>query len=413
MVTITDQIEDGDDDANEQDASKNFNMQRGEIDIAIGDSKFRVKAGLRFAHVDWASVPNGATVTAATLEFLSAKIENGSFGATLYAEDNATPATFGSADSDISDRVLTTASGAAGSIELGGSWGNNDQIFFGTSGTIPTTAVVDVLQEVFDTHGTSIDAIVLIFDHDSGSGQRKLDSFDTSEADAAQIALTYTVSAGADTLGPPTTAALTTSAAAPVVAVPLTASSAVEVAFMFATTFDTEFPVPLMLAVAEGIDGTLFAELAQTLITEPASAPVVAVPFTADAAITTLTTAAVTTSAEAGFATLQAGGVGFQDYGTVQRNIVRAEYGTGVVFYLEAILKTQNASFAAKARLVDTLDSSTVPGSEVSTTSTTLTRVRSNSFSLSGDKTYKVQYGGDIVAIYSCDNAQVLWDWSD
>ena len=110
---------------------------------------------------------------------------------------------------------------------------------------------------------------------------------------------------------------------------------------------------------------------------------------------------------------LLSGGEGFLDHGAIQRNIDRADYGPGVVFYLEATLKTDNASFSAKAKLVNVTDSVDVPGAEVTTTSTTALTVRSNSFGLAGNKTYKVQFGGNIAATYTTEDAEVLWDWSD
>src|SRR3990167_4199497 len=71
------------------------------------------------------------------------------------------------------------------------------------------------------------------------------------------------------------------------------------------------------------------------------------------------------------------------------------DYPSGTTFILEAIIDTDNASFAVSARLYNITDAIAVNGSVCSSTGAHLsgigTRVRSSPFSLtSGDKKYRV-----------------------
>ena len=89
-------------------------------------------------------------------------------------------------------------------------------------------------------------------------------------------------------------------------------------------------------------------------------------------------------------------GVVFIFYGNVIRQIDADPSGPyGVAnFYFEAMLKTTDASKPCRVSLYNVSDSVVVPGSEITSTSTTFGRVRSPALSLSSTKEYRVQYGG-------------------
>lgn len=82
----------------------------------------------------------------------------------------------------------------------------------------------------------------------------------------------------------------------------------------------------------------------------------------------------------------------WSDFGVIQNPINTAEYGGGI-YFLEVNMKTDNASFPARARVYNVTDSEAVVGSIIQTFSTSSDRVRSEPLSLSGDKTYKIQLG--------------------
>jgi hypothetical protein len=89
----------------------------------------------------------------------------------------------------------------------------------------------------------------------------------------------------------------------------------------------------------------------------------------------------------------------FTPWGVIERIIDASEYASGTVFFLEVGMFTSAAEAPVKARLFSITDGMVVPGSEISTTSTSYVVVRSGTFDLlalygSGQKTYRLEFGG-------------------
>jgi len=80
-----------------------------------------------------------------------------------------------------------------------------------------------------------------------------------------------------------------------------------------------------------------------------------------------------------------------------------AKFPTLSARYIQGTIKTSNATYPASIRLYNITDSVSVTGSKKSTTSTSYTRIRSDSFSLTTGKEYKIQIGvpkgGTVFAI--------------
>jgi hypothetical protein len=78
------------------------------------------------------------------------------------------------------------------------------------------------------------------------------------------------------------------------------------------------------------------------------------------------------------------------------------------IFTFEAMLKTNDVTRPAQARLYSRTDASVVPGSTVQSTGLVPTRVRSGSLVLTGAKEYEVEFGGQGAGIYTIHSADVV-----
>lgn len=100
--------------------------------------------------------------------------------------------------------------------------------------------------------------------------------------------------------------------------------------------------------------------------------------------------------------------VQWTQFGVVLRDINSADY-PGATFTLEVMLKTSDSGFPAHARVYNVTDDVTLDGvSEATTTSLTPDRVRSTAFTLSGDKVYRIDFGGAVGATYTCYDAVLI-----
>ena len=101
-----------------------------------------------------------------------------------------------------------------------------------------------------------------------------------------------------------------------------------------------------------------------------------------------------TVTAATGYILIPAGGVTFVQFGNIQRLIDSANY-VSVSFYWEATLDTSNNTKPARAYIYNITDSVIVPNSEITTTATTPTRVRTAvPVTLTGSKVYRIEFGG-------------------
>ena len=132
------------------------------------------EVGMRFLNV---TVPAGATITNAYIQFHASKSDSGVTNLTFRGEAADNPVTFTTTDYDLTTRAKTTAS-AAWSVPA---W---------TSGTnYQTTDLTAVVQEVVDRGGwASGNAIALYV---TGSGSRLADAYDGDAANAPLVHIDY------------------------------------------------------------------------------------------------------------------------------------------------------------------------------------------------------------------------------
>ncbi|KKN54905.1 hypothetical protein LCGC14_0587980 [marine sediment metagenome] len=180
MATIDDQVEASSDDANEITAGQ---VSLLATSVVLGDA-FDTRSGQRFFTLITGLA--GKTITDAYLTWRANATDTGSFVNTMYGDDLEAPITFTTTDFDISGRAKTTATVAAGSAELGNWTADSDY----------TLTVTSIIQELADSYDPS--AIVLFSINDSGNGERLGKSFNSDEALAPKLHITYTVAAGGD-----------------------------------------------------------------------------------------------------------------------------------------------------------------------------------------------------------------------
>ncbi|KKN74340.1 hypothetical protein LCGC14_0391410 [marine sediment metagenome] len=138
--------------------------------------------GYRFTAVSGMS---GATVSAATLTYLPTATDDASFFGDMFAHDAEAPGTFTTTGSDITDRTRTTATSEADGEDFG-NWTDNVEATFEGDGV---TTIADILQELADSYDPS--AIVLMYIHTSGLGERICDSYDGATEDAPKLDITH------------------------------------------------------------------------------------------------------------------------------------------------------------------------------------------------------------------------------
>lgn len=106
-----------------------------------------------------------------------------------------------------------------------------------------------------------------------------------------------------------------------------------------------------------------------------------------------------------------ASGTTYTAYKSLRREINPADWDGTVTGYLEVHGYPNGGTF--KARLYNVTDAAAVSGSDVTSTTTSPTRLRSGSFSFaSGTKVYEVQYGGDPGQEYHNTDAVLVVDVS-
>lgn len=106
-----------------------------------------------------------------------------------------------------------------------------------------------------------------------------------------------------------------------------------------------------------------------------------------------------------------ASGTTYTAYKSLRREIDPSDWDGTVTAYLEVHGYPNGGTF--KARLYNVTDAAAVTGSDVTSTTTSPTRLRSSSFSFaSGTKVYEVQYGGDPGNEYHNVDATLIVDVS-
>lgn len=131
--------------------------------------------GLRFLNV---TIPQGATISAATLNVYFTSASFDSPNVLIYAEDVDDAATFTTGANDISGRTLTTANVAWNASNIG-------------TGSKTSPDIATVIQEIIDRPGwASGNDIVIIIKGNSASSAMRIATYDSANPEA-QINITY------------------------------------------------------------------------------------------------------------------------------------------------------------------------------------------------------------------------------
>jgi hypothetical protein len=178
----------GSDDA-EQDGSS-VDLKSSDVEL-VADGSTAQTVGLRFTGV---SVPKGATITNAWVQFQTDEVDTVATNLTVYGEaaDNAT--TFTTAASNVSTRARTTASAA---------WAPPTWPTVGARTTAQRTPNLStVVQQIVNRTGwQSGNALALII---TGSGTRTAEAFESGAASAPVLHVEYTAGSGGTTNAAPT-----------------------------------------------------------------------------------------------------------------------------------------------------------------------------------------------------------------
>ena len=134
--------------------------------------------GYRF--VPGSSIPQGATIVSATFSFKFWSVTYDNIDATVYGEDGASPGTFTTGASNITNRTKTTASVALDRTNVGTDW--------------QTLDVKTIIEELVGDY--TIEAIVFHLDTDSAVNGRIWHEDGTDPADAPKLDIEYTTAAG-------------------------------------------------------------------------------------------------------------------------------------------------------------------------------------------------------------------------
>ena len=162
--TIEKTVAIGSDDAEERQSSGTMIRFGGDLEL-VDDGSKEQKVGTRFTGL---LIPDGATITAAYVQFQADETDSGNASITINGEASDNAGTFTSTPFDISARPLTNASVA---------WSPPAWTSLGEAGLDQRTSDLSaIIQEIVNRPGwTSGNSIVLIFD---GTGQRTAEAFE-------------------------------------------------------------------------------------------------------------------------------------------------------------------------------------------------------------------------------------------
>lgn len=340
--------------------------------------------GYRFTGVSGLS---GSAISAATLTFRAAISDAGSFVGDWYAHDAVAPGTFTTTTSNISDtaqrpRTTATCEGDGGDF---GSWtSGQDETFTGDG----INAIADIIQELANSYDPS--TIALLHIYTSGTGERLAVSYDASSSQAAKLDITYTSGGGSPQTATPSPVTIPILVPDPELGIypdPVTVPIVIPVPSVSGGA--VKFPEPVTIPIV--IPSPTLSAGAVTLAPDPVTVPVV-IPIPA------VTGTGVSEQ--------------FDSWGVITRLLDASQYALGTVFFLETGILTSAAETPVKARLFNVTDGVAVPGSEVTSTSTTYEVVRSSTFDLlalygAGQKEYRLEFGGNTGGIFECHGGDI------
>jgi hypothetical protein len=167
----------GDDDAEERVSTGNVNLTSTDIEL-IADNGNAQLVGMRFTNV---TVPNGATISNAYVQFQVDETDSGVTNVNIQAEDIDNAPQFTTGNSNISSRTRTTASVA---------WAPVPWTTVGDAGPDQRTPnIAAVIQEVVNRPGWSSgnDIVIIV----TGSGERTAESYNGVAAAAPLLHIEY------------------------------------------------------------------------------------------------------------------------------------------------------------------------------------------------------------------------------
>ncbi|MBC8770607.1 immunoglobulin domain-containing protein [Arenibacter sp. BSSL-BM3] len=181
QTTITSQVAQGNDDAEEQ--VSNGNMDLGSSDLELtSDGGTNQFVGIRFQNIN---IPQGTTILSAKIQFTTDETDTGSTSVTIRGDDSDNANVFSSSNYNISSRTLTSASTVWNNIP---SWNT-----VGQSGVNQQTPdITTIVQEIVNRGGWSNgNAMAFVI---NGSGERTAEAYngDSSKSPVLTIVADYT-----------------------------------------------------------------------------------------------------------------------------------------------------------------------------------------------------------------------------
>ncbi|XCN71800.1 MAG: CehA/McbA family metallohydrolase [Candidatus Electrothrix aestuarii] len=177
--SISKRIATGDDDVEQYQTGGTMYMNSSDLELVYDGSKGNQYVGLRFTGLN---IPQGATITSASIQFTVDETNTGTTNLTIKAEDTDDAAAFTTSSYNVSNRTTTSEYV---------SWSPASWTSVGAAGADQKTPdLSDVVQEVVDRTGWSSgnDMVFII----TGTGERTAESYNGSSSNAALLEITYT-----------------------------------------------------------------------------------------------------------------------------------------------------------------------------------------------------------------------------
>jgi hypothetical protein len=176
QTTITSQVSQDNDDAEEQVSNGNIDLGSSDLELT-SDGGTNQLVGIRFQNIN---IPQGTTIISASIQFTTDETDSGNTSVTIRGEDTNNANIFSSTNSNISNRTLTTASVAWNNIPA---WNT-----VGQSGVNQRTPdLTSIVQEIVNRGGwASGNSMAFII---NGSGERTAESYNGSSAQAPVLTI--------------------------------------------------------------------------------------------------------------------------------------------------------------------------------------------------------------------------------
>ncbi len=171
-------ISNGNDDVEENGNTGGMYMNSTDIELVYDGSKGNQKIGLRFQGI---SIPQGATITDAYIQFTTDEVNSGSCNLTIKGEDVNSAGAFSTSSYNVSNRTTTSASV---------SWNPAAWNTIGQSGSSQgTPQLKNIVQEIVDRSGwNSGNNMAFII---TGTGERTAESYEGSSSQAPVLHITF------------------------------------------------------------------------------------------------------------------------------------------------------------------------------------------------------------------------------